>query len=107
MTWLCLQGFRFIEVPNLETRQSYRVAGTPQRGSSPSSTCLSYGGNSMYAKIFKTLWTSSLAGKRDAQLVFIYLLAHCDPKGYVRMIPEGIAFFTGMPVPEVEAALAL
>ena len=50
----------------------------------------------MYAKVFGSLWNGSLRGERDAQLVFIYLLANCNDVGEVEIIREKIVDDTGV-----------
>lgn len=61
----------------------------------------------MYVKIFDSLWQGSLYGQTDAQLVFIFLLAHCDADGHVRIVPEAIAGPTGLSIDRVRDALAM
>lgn len=61
----------------------------------------------MYAKVFASLWVGTLYGKTDAQLVFIYLLAHADKEGFVRAVPEAVAGATGMSPDRVASAIDL
>lgn len=60
----------------------------------------------MYAKVFKQLWAGTLYGRRDEQLVFIFLLCHADSKGVVDIHPRAISGFLGMDEPAVVKALA-
>jgi len=59
----------------------------------------------MYAKVFRSLWTGTLYGRSDPQHVFIFLLCHCDRKGFVDIAPQAIAGATGLPLDRVQAAL--
>src|SRR3990172_4758342 len=61
----------------------------------------------VYAKVFSSLWCGTLYGKTDAQLVFIFLLAHADADGEVRVVPEAIAGPTGLTLEQVSSALSL
>jgi hypothetical protein len=61
----------------------------------------------MFGKIFASLWTGSMCGKADAQLVFVYILANADADGMFDQTPEVIATLTGLSLEQVEAALAL
>ena len=61
----------------------------------------------MFAKVFASLWQGSMVGQADAQLVFIYLLAHCDSEGFVEHVQDAIAHATGLSVDRVKAALAV
>lgn len=61
----------------------------------------------MYAKVFASLWEGSMVGQADAQLVFVFLLAHADPDGNVEKTQEVIAALTGMTVERVNAALGV
>lgn len=61
----------------------------------------------MYAKVFASLWQGTLYGHTDAQLVFIFLLAHADADGNVRCVTEAIAGPTGLDIDRVRAALTL
>jgi hypothetical protein len=45
----------------------------------------------IYAKVFASLWDGSLRGDSDAQIVFIYMLAHSDEDGVVDIIRDKIA----------------
>jgi hypothetical protein len=60
----------------------------------------------LYAKVFTSLWDGTLYGKTDAQLVFIFLLAHADPDGEVRVVAEAIAGATGISLENVRSAIA-
>lgn len=61
----------------------------------------------MYAKIFKSLFYGSLAGKSDPQHVFICLLTHTDRDGHVELPAAAIAALCGLPLERVESALEL
>lgn len=61
----------------------------------------------MYGKVFASLWEGSLIGHTDAQLVFVYLIAHSDSSGHVEEHPLKIATLTGMSEDRVEAAIAI
>ena len=59
----------------------------------------------MFAKVFGSLWTGSMVGQADLQLVFVFLLARCDPDGFVDEHPRVISSLTGIPLDRVESAL--
>lgn len=59
----------------------------------------------MFAKVFASLWQGSMVGKADAQLVFVFLLAHSDIDGCVDLSPEYVAPLVGLPVERVAEAL--
>ena len=59
----------------------------------------------MFAKVFGSLWTGSMVGQSDLQLVFVFLLARCDSEGFVDEHPRVIASLTGIPLDRVETAL--
>lgn len=59
----------------------------------------------MYAKVFSSLFDGSLRGQSDQQLVFIYLMTHCDSEGFVDIIHGRIADDTGLPMERVKKAL--
>lgn len=61
----------------------------------------------MYGKIHASLFHGSMLGERNAQHVFMYLIAHSDRDGHVDAHPKEIATLTGIPEPEVAAALAM
>lgn len=61
----------------------------------------------MYAKVFSSLFDGSLRGQSDQQLVFIYLMTHCDSEGFVDIIHGRIADDTGLPLERVKNALAV
>src|SRR4051812_30785556 len=61
----------------------------------------------MYGKIFGSLWEGSMIGQADAQLVFVFLIAHADFQGVVDLEHAYIAALTGLTVDRVRAALAL
>lgn len=61
----------------------------------------------MFAKIFESLWGGSMVGQPDAQLVFVFLLAHSNRDGFVDEHPSKIAALTGLPAERVEVALRL
>jgi hypothetical protein len=60
----------------------------------------------LYAKVFRSLWDGSLRGQSDAQLVFVYMLAHSDSDGVVDIIAHKIADDTGLPIERVLEAVA-
>ena len=60
----------------------------------------------MFAKVFASLWQGSMVAQPDAQLVFVYLLAHSDRDGNVDQTHEVIAALTGIPLDRVRAAVA-
>lgn len=59
----------------------------------------------MFGKVFASLWTGSLVGKADEQLVMCYLIANCDPDGCCDHHPEVIASLTGLGLDRTRAAL--
>lgn len=59
----------------------------------------------MFAKVFASLWDGTMVGRADAQLVFIYLLANCDRKGFIFHGREKIAALTGIPIERVHDAI--
>jgi len=59
-----------------------------------------------YARVFQTLWTGTLRARPDAQLVFVFLLAHCGAEGVADVTPRTIADGTGLPLGRVQDALA-
>ena len=59
----------------------------------------------VYAKVFSSLWNGSLVGQSGPQLVFVFLLAHCDREGFVDIHPRVIASLTGLEEEAVRAAL--
>src|ERR1043166_4650043 len=59
----------------------------------------------VYGKIFDSLWTGSLYGKPDEQLVFIFLCANADPEGFVDVSHAAIAGPTGLSIEAVTAAI--
>ncbi|HEY6108674.1 MAG TPA: hypothetical protein VIV56_07205 [Gemmatimonadales bacterium] len=59
----------------------------------------------MFAKVFTSLWEGSMVGRADMQLVFVFLLAHCDRDGFVDIHPKVIAQLTGIQLERVRAAL--
>jgi hypothetical protein len=61
----------------------------------------------MFAKVFAMLWQGSMVGKPDAQLVFVYMLAHADRDGIIDQTPEVIAALTGLEVERVRAAIEM
>jgi hypothetical protein len=61
----------------------------------------------MYAKVFASLWQGSLYGQSGAQMVFIYLLAHADQDGHVRVVARAMADAIGISESEVDAAIAV
>jgi len=62
----------------------------------------------MYGKVFTSLWDGSMRGHPDEQLVFIYLLTHCDPVGEVNVLHAKIGDDTGLGETRVrEAVVAL
>ncbi len=58
-----------------------------------------------FGKVYDTLWTGSLRARPVPQLVFVYLLAHCDAEGVVDVTAQTIADATGHAVPDVRTAL--
>jgi hypothetical protein len=60
-----------------------------------------------FAKVFASLWEGTLYGNGDAQLVFVFLLAHCDAKGIVERTPQVVAGATGLTLERVRVALEL
>jgi hypothetical protein len=59
----------------------------------------------MYAKVFRSLWEGTLAGSGERWAVFVFLLAHADPEGFVDIHPKAIAALTGFDEAKVRAAL--
>lgn len=59
----------------------------------------------MYGKIFATIFTGSMRGQSDLQLVFINMIATCDEDGVVDKVPRAIAEETGLPIERVNAAI--
>ncbi len=55
----------------------------------------------MYGKIFSTLFTGSMRGQTNNQLVFIYLIANCTSDGVCDFLPQVIADATGLPLDDV------
>lgn len=60
----------------------------------------------MYAKLFSSLYQGTLRGRSNEILVFTNLLAHCDKEGYVDKHFRAIADETGVSVEEVKSAIA-
>jgi hypothetical protein len=62
--------------------------------------------DTVYAKVFSSLWRGSLRGHSNPQHVFIYLLAHADELGTVEAMPQAIADETGLSMEAVCSAIA-
>lgn len=61
----------------------------------------------MYGKVFASLWDGSLYGQSDPQLVFLFLIARADRKGFVDVGFQAIAGPTGLSLERVRAAVAV
>jgi len=59
----------------------------------------------VYGKVFNSLWTGSMRGKSDLQLVFVFMISNCDARGILDMIPKAIADATGLPLERVIDAI--
>ena len=68
--------------------------GSPSHAARPPLTPLQRQGESMYGKVFRSLWEGSLIARPDDQLVFIFLLAHSDPVGHVEVSRDFVVRFT-------------
>jgi hypothetical protein len=44
------------------------------------------------------MWDGTLYGQWEAWSVFVFMLAHCDPEGFLDMTPEAIAGRSGLPL---------
>jgi hypothetical protein len=60
----------------------------------------------VYGKIFESLWTGSLVGRSDEQLVFVFLICHADPDGNVEVHPSVIGSLTGLGQDRARKAIA-
>jgi len=58
-----------------------------------------------FVKVVPALWHGTLYGQADAQLVFLFLLAHAGANGQVDVTPLFIEGSTGIPLDRVRAAL--
>jgi hypothetical protein len=58
----------------------------------------------MFGKVFQSLWSGSLCGKSDQQLVFIFMLANATSEGVCDVFHDAIAASTGIPPDRVRAA---
>lgn len=58
-----------------------------------------------YAKVWRSLWKGSMAGKPALQLVWIYMLANSDANGVVDESRSSIAGATGLSLADVSAAV--
>jgi hypothetical protein len=61
----------------------------------------------VYTKVFRKLWDGSMCGQSDVQLVFIYLLSHCDADGMVCQPRAVIAAKTGLGLERVVTAIVV
>lgn len=59
----------------------------------------------MYGKIFASLFTGSMRGKGDLQLVFMYMLANASRDGVCDFMPQCIADATGKTIEVVQDSL--
>ena len=60
----------------------------------------------MYGKIFSSLFTGSMRGKGDLQLVFTYMISNATEDGVCDFTPRCIADATGKPLDVIQACLA-
>ncbi len=60
----------------------------------------------MYGKIFASLFTGSMRGKGDLQLVFTYMISTCSEDGICDFTPQCIADATGKPLPLIETCIS-
>ena len=60
----------------------------------------------MYAKVRRSMFEGTLAGTGETWAVFVFLLAHSDPEGFVDIHPKAISGLTGFSEDGVRAALA-
>jgi|SRR6185503_7734486 len=60
----------------------------------------------MYAKVRRSMFEGTLAGTGETWAVFVFLLAHSDPEGFVDIHPKAISGLTGFSEEGVRAALA-
>lgn len=60
----------------------------------------------MYAKVFRSLWDGTLAEPWQGWVVFTFMLAHCDPEGYIDMTHEAIARRSCLPIEVVREGVA-
>lgn len=58
-----------------------------------------------FVKVHAELWDGSLIGRPQAQLVFLFLLAHADAAGSVDIAQRKISALTGLDAREVQAAI--
>jgi len=59
----------------------------------------------MYGKIFNTLFTGSMRGKGDLQLVFMYLISNATADGICDFTPQCISDATGKPLDLIHACI--
>lgn len=59
----------------------------------------------MYAKVRRSMFEGTLAGTGETWAVFVFLLAHSDPEGFVDIHPKAISGLTGFGEDRVRAAL--
>lgn len=60
---------------------------------------------SVYAKVFRSLWDGTLGPDWQTWSVFVFLLAHSDPDGFVEMTPASISARSGIPIATVRSAI--
>ena len=60
----------------------------------------------MYGKVFDSLFTGSMRGKGDVQLVFIYMISNASEDGIFDQTPQCIADATGKPLSTISACIA-
>lgn len=61
----------------------------------------------MFGKVFASLWQGSMVGQRNAQHVFVYMIANADAEGFLDQTQEVIAALTGIPLDEVNKAIEM
>lgn len=59
----------------------------------------------MYGKVFDTLFTGSMRGKGDLQLVFMYMISNATADGICDFTPQCIADATGKPISLIETCI--
>ncbi len=59
----------------------------------------------MYGKIFASLFTGSMRGKGDLQLVFTYMISNATEEGICDFTPQCISDATGKPIDLIERCL--
>jgi hypothetical protein len=59
----------------------------------------------VYAKVFASMWDGTLGQNWQAWTTLVYLLANCDPEGFIDKTPEAIARGSGLPLEVVVEGL--